>query len=100
MPFLEGTLWKGGELMEWRWIERDKEHLGHPIRGVTLVDGSKVLIDRVTGITCNLEEQLEKVEALNNEVANGLRNIKDFEDRINSVSGILNNIRDKVKGKK
>ena len=50
--------------MEWRWIERDEEHLGHPIRGVTLVDGSKVLIDRVTGITCNLEEQLEKVEAL------------------------------------
>lgn len=50
--------------MEWRPIERDEEHLLHPIRGVTLVDGSKVLIDRVTGITCNLEEQLEKVEAL------------------------------------
>ena len=64
MPFLEGNLWKGGELMEWRWIERDEEHLAHPIRGVTLVDGSKVLIDQVTGITCNLEEQLEKVEAL------------------------------------
>ena len=52
------------------------------------------------GLNLSGMKRLEKVEALNNEVANGLRNIKDFEDRINSVSGILNNIRDKVKGKK
>ena len=62
MPFLEGTLWKGGEVMEWRWIEGDEEHLGHPIRGVTLVDGSKILIDRVTGIPSNFEKLLEEVE--------------------------------------
>ncbi len=48
--------------MEWRWIERDEEHLGHPIRGVTLVDGSKVLIDIVTGIPTNFEKLLEEVE--------------------------------------
>ena len=52
------------------------------------------------GLNLSGMKRLEKVEALNNEVANGLRNIKGFEDRINSVSGILNNIRDKVKGKK
>ena len=52
------------------------------------------------GLNLSGMKRLEKVEALNNEVANGLRNIKGFEDRINSVSGILNNIRNKVKGKK
>tara|TARA_A100001388_G_C28744640_1_gene488746 strand:- start:904 stop:1128 length:225 start_codon:yes stop_codon:yes gene_type:complete len=48
--------------MEWRPIERDEEHLLHPIRGVTLVDGSKILIDRVTGIPSNFEKLLEEVE--------------------------------------
>ena len=52
------------------------------------------------GLDMSGMNRLEKVEALNSEVANGLRTINDFEDRINSVSGILNNIRNKVKGKK
>ena len=52
------------------------------------------------GLDMSGMNRLEKVETLNNEVANGLRKIKDFEDKINSVSGILNNIRNKVKGKK
>ena len=52
------------------------------------------------GLDLSGMNRLEKVEALNSEVANGLRNINNFEDRINSVSGILNNIRNKVKGKK
>ena len=34
----------------------------HPIRKVTLMDGSSVLIDRVTGITCHLEEEQKKKE--------------------------------------
>ena len=34
----------------------------HPIRKVTLMDGSCVHIDRVTGITCSLEEELQKKE--------------------------------------
>ena len=34
----------------------------HPIRKVTLMDGSSVLIDRVTGITCHLEEEQEMRE--------------------------------------
>jgi len=52
------------------------------------------------GLDMSGMNRLEKVETLNGEVANGLRKIKDFEDKINSVSGILNNIRNKVKGKK
>jgi len=52
------------------------------------------------GLDLSGMNRLEKVETLNGEVANGLRKIKDFEDKINSVSGILNNIRNKVKGKK
>ena len=52
------------------------------------------------GLDLSGMNRLEKVEALNKEVANGLRNISGFEDKINSVSGILNNIRNKVKGKK
>jgi len=52
------------------------------------------------GLDTSGMNRLEKVEALNSEVANGLRNINTFEDKINSVSGILNNIRNKVKGKK
>ena len=44
-------------------------------------------------------DRLEKVEALNIEVANGLRKINEFEGKINSVSRILNSIRNKVKGK-
>jgi len=51
------------------------------------------------GLNLSGMNRLEKVEALNEEVAKGLRNINSFEDRINSVSGILNNIRNKVKGK-
>ena len=34
----------------------------NPIRKVTLIDGSYVHIDRVTGITCSLEEELQKKE--------------------------------------
>ena len=34
----------------------------NPIRKVTLIDGSYVYIDRVTGITCSLEEELQKKE--------------------------------------
>ena len=34
----------------------------HPTRKVTLMDGSSVLIDRVTGITCHLEEEQKKKE--------------------------------------
>ena len=34
----------------------------NPIRKVTLIDGSHVHIDRVTGITCSLEEELQKGE--------------------------------------
>ncbi len=52
------------------------------------------------GLDLSGMNRLEKVEALNSEVANGLRNINTFETKINSVSGILNNIRNKVKGKK
>ena len=32
----------------------------NPIRKVTLIDGSHVYIDRVTGITCSLEDELQK----------------------------------------
>ena len=34
----------------------------NPIRKVTLIDGSHVHIDRVTGITCSLEDELQKEE--------------------------------------
>ena len=51
------------------------------------------------GLDLSGMNRLEKVEALNSKVANGLRQISDFESKINSVSGILNNIRNKVKGK-
>ena len=34
----------------------------NPTRKVTLIDGSHVYIDRVTGITCSLEEELQKEE--------------------------------------
>ena len=34
----------------------------NPVRKVTLVDGSHVLIDRVTGITTDLEGELQKKE--------------------------------------
>ena len=34
----------------------------NPIRKVTLIDGSYVYIDRVTGITCSLEDELQKEE--------------------------------------
>ena len=53
---------KGEKLMEWIPIPRDEEHLLHPIRGVNLVDGSKVEIDRVTGLPCNFEKLLEEEE--------------------------------------
>ncbi len=51
------------------------------------------------GLDLSGMNRLEKVEALNSKVASGLRQINDFESKINSVSGILNNIRNKVKGK-
>jgi len=51
------------------------------------------------GLDLSGMNRLEKVEALNSKVASGLRQINDFEGKINSVSGILNNIRNKVKGK-
>ena len=51
------------------------------------------------GLNLSGMNRLEKVETLNKEVANGLRTIKDFESRINSTSNILNNIRNKIKGK-
>ena len=34
----------------------------NPVRKVTLIDGSYVLIDRVTGITTSLEDELQKKE--------------------------------------
>ena len=34
----------------------------NPMRKVTLIDGSHVHIDRVTGITCSLEDELQKEE--------------------------------------
>ena len=34
----------------------------HPTRKVSLMDGSCVHIDRVTGITCSLEEEQKKKE--------------------------------------
>ena len=34
----------------------------NPVRKVTLVDGSHVLIDRVTGMTTDLEGELQKKE--------------------------------------
>jgi len=43
--------------------------------------------------------RLEKVEALNARVIDGIRTIKTTEDKINSVSGILNNIKNKVNKK-
>ena len=46
-------------------IERDEQHNFHPTRKVTLVDRSIVIIDLVTGIPCSIDEQLEKVEELN-----------------------------------
>jgi hypothetical protein len=52
------------------------------------------------GIDVSGMNRLEKLEVVNSEVIKGLRKIKGFEDKINSVSGILNNIRNKVKGKK
>ena len=51
------------------------------------------------GLDLSGMDRLEKVEALNIEVANGLRKINEFEGKINSVSRILNSIRNKVKGK-
>lgn len=50
------------------------------------------------GLDTSGMNRLEKVEALNKEVAEGLSKIKSFERKINSVSNILNNIKNKVKG--
>jgi len=52
------------------------------------------------GLDTSGMNRLEKLESLNSEVIKGLRNISGFEDKINSVSSILNNIRNKVKGNK
>ena len=43
-------------------------------------------------------DRLEKVEALNSEVINRLERIKQIEDRLNSSSSILNNIRNDQNG--
>ena len=43
--------------------------------------------------------RLERVEALNNKVIEGIHTIKATEEKINSVSGILNNIKNKVNKK-
>ncbi len=42
---------------------RELQLLGvfHPVRKVTLMNGDRVYIDRVTGITCSLEEEQERV---------------------------------------
>ena len=48
--------------MEWMPIGRDEEYLLHPVRRVTLVDGSKVSIDLVTGLPSNFDELLEEEE--------------------------------------
>ena len=52
------------------------------------------------GLDTSGMNRLEKLESLNSEVIKGLRNISGFADKINSVSSILNNIRNKVKGNK
>tara|TARA_Y100001968_G_scaffold277314_1_gene272087 strand:+ start:278 stop:499 length:222 start_codon:yes stop_codon:yes gene_type:complete len=50
--------------MTYQLIKRKECHQFHPIRRVNLIDGSVVYIDLVTGITCSLDEQLGKVEEL------------------------------------
>ena len=57
MDFQSGKLYSKEEVKE-------LELMGvfHPIRKVTLTDGSCVHIDRVTGITCSLEEEQKKKE--------------------------------------
>ena len=49
---------------KWKILKNEDLHLFHPVRRVTLVDGSRVAIDLVTGITCGLDEQLQKTEEL------------------------------------
>ena len=49
---------------KWKILKNEDLHLYHPVRRVTLVDGSRVAIDLVTGITCGLDEQLQKTEEL------------------------------------
>ena len=57
MDFQSGKLYSKEEVKE-------LELMGvfHPIRKVTLTDGSCVHIARVTGITCSLEDELQKEE--------------------------------------
>ena len=57
MDFQSGKLYSKEEVKE-------LELMGvfHPIRKVTLMDGSCVHIDRVTGITTELEEELGRKE--------------------------------------
>ena len=45
---------------KWKIVKNEDLHLFHPVRRVTLVDGSRVAVDLVTGITCGLDEQLQK----------------------------------------
>ncbi len=52
----------------------------NPVRKVTLIDGSFVYIDRVTGITCDLEEQLKKKEDLFEKYRQHLRTKFQLED--------------------
>lgn len=49
---------------KWKILKNEDLHLYHPVRRVTLVDGSRVAVDLVTGITCGLDEQLQKTEEL------------------------------------
>lgn len=56
--------------------------------------------EELENLDINLEgmDRLEKVEALNSEVINRLEKIKQIEDRLNSSSSILNNIRNDENG--
>ena len=49
---------------KWKILKNEDLHLFHPVRRITLVDGSRVAVDLVTGITCGLDEQLQKTEEL------------------------------------
>ena len=49
---------------KWKILKNEDLHLYHPVRRITLVDGSRVAVDLVTGITCGLDEQLQKTEEL------------------------------------
>ena len=56
------------------------EGMLNPTRKVTLIDGSCVYIDRVTGITCDLEEQINKKEELLEKYRKYLRTQYQLQD--------------------